>query len=49
MIRKEQKHVPFPNTGESLKMKIRKTFSINVTGFYIMDNNGINNSDFIEK
>ena len=104
MIRKEQKHVPFPNTGENLgqhrtiwqeapawifgsiqslenegilyvflvfqteevgqkdgcgsqtqlrgvaiKMKIRKIFSINVTGFYIMDNNGINNSDFIEK
>lgn len=49
MMRKEQKHVPFPNTGESLKMKIRKIFSINVTGFYIMDNNWINNSDFIEK
>ena len=104
MIRKEQKHVPFPNTGENLgqhrtiwqeapawifgsiqslenegilyvflvfqteevgqkdgcgsqtqlrgvaiKMKIQKLFSINVTGFYIMDNNGINNSDFIEK
>lgn len=49
MIRKEQKHVPFPNTGGNLKMKIRKIFSINVTGFYIMDNNWINNSDFIEK
>lgn len=30
-------------------MKIQKLFSINVTDFYIMDNNGINNSDFIEK
>ena len=104
MIRKEEKHVPFPNTGENLgqhrtiwqeapawifgsiqslenegilyvflvfqteevgqkdgcgsqtqlrgvalKMKIQKLFSINVTDFYIMDNNGINNSDFIEK
>ena len=35
--------------GVAIKMKIRKIFSINVTGFYIMDNNGINNSDFIEK
>lgn len=49
MIRKGQKHVPFPNTGENLKMKIQKLFSINVTDFYIMDNNGIKNSDFIEK
>ena len=30
-------------------MKIQKLFSINVTEFYIMDNNGINNPDFIEK
>ena len=49
MIRKEQKPVPFPNIGETIKMKIQKLFSINVTGFYIMDNNGIKNSDFIEK
>ena len=35
--------------GVALKMKIQKLFSINVTDFYIMDNNGINNSDFIEK
>ena len=38
-----------PNTGENLKMKIQKLFSVNVTNFYIMDNNGTNNSDFTEK
>lgn len=30
-------------------MKIQKLFSVNVTDFNIMDNNGTNNSDFTEK
>lgn len=37
--KKGTKTCPLPQYWRELKMKIQKLFSINVTGFYIMDNN----------